>query len=331
MDTEKFVVEYNILAKEREKQGVPPLALNVAQTEAVIHILQYGSDKDRVFCKELLINRVSPGVDDSAKLKAEFLEKIIHGVIQCSMISPIEAIKILGTMLGGYNIPCLIDSLKSSNQEIAKEAANALKHTLLIYDAFENIAELSKTNSFAKEVIETSRKKGFHLNLYNDDVLIVEDDNKKFMEDYTKGRHTTYKVVNSFDEVKLNVVSKLLAIVYDEDELLKLQEEMKEQFKGRLTIVRSHKYYLEFTDPKATKGEALKFLSNYWGIKKEEIMASGDQDNDLDMLQNAGIKIAMGNASPKLKEIADFICPTINEDGLSFAIEKYITGEIKCV
>ena len=155
MDTEKFVVEYNILAKEREKQGVPPLALNVAQTEAVIHILQYGSDKDRVFCKELLINRVSPGVDDSAKLKAEFLEKIIHGVIQCSMISPIEAIKILGTMLGGYNIPCLIDSLKSSNQEIAKEAANALKHTLLIYDAFENIAELSKTNSFAKEVIES--------------------------------------------------------------------------------------------------------------------------------------------------------------------------------
>ena len=189
----------------------------------------------------------------------------------------------------------------------------------------------SVKNEIAKEVIETSRKKGFHLNLYNDDVLIVEDDNKKFMEDYTKGRHTTYKVVNSFDEVKLNVVSKLLAIVYDENELLKLQEEMKEQFKGRLTIVRSHKYYLEFTDPKATKGEALKFLSNYWGIKKEEIMASGDQDNDFDMLQNAGIKIAMGNASPKLKEIADFICPTINEDGLSFAIEKYITGEIKCV
>ena len=155
MDTEKFVVEYNTLAKEREKQGVPPLALNVAQTEAVIHILQYGSDEDRVFCKELLINRVSPGVDDSAKLKAEFLEKIIHGVIQCSMISSIEAIKILGTMLGGYNIPCLIDSLKSSNQEIAKEAANALKHTLLVYDAFENIAELSKTNSFAKEVIES--------------------------------------------------------------------------------------------------------------------------------------------------------------------------------
>ena len=155
MDTEKFVVEYNTLAKEREKQGVPPLALNVAQTEAVIHILQYGSDEDRVFCKELLINRVSPGVDDSAKLKAEFLEKIIHGVIQCSMISSIEAIKILGTMLGGYNIPCLIASLKSSNQEIAKEAANALKHTLLVYDAFENIAELSKTNSFAKEVIES--------------------------------------------------------------------------------------------------------------------------------------------------------------------------------
>ena len=78
MDTEKFVVEYNTLAKEREKQGVPPLALNVAQTEAVIHILQYGSDEDRVFCKELLINRVSPGVDDSHDRTFQICVRVAH-------------------------------------------------------------------------------------------------------------------------------------------------------------------------------------------------------------------------------------------------------------
>lgn len=182
----------------------------------------------------------------------------------------------------------------------------------------------SVAHDLALEVIKTSREMNFHLNLYNDDTLIVEDDNKQFMEDYTKGRHTTYKVVNSFDEVNLGIVSKLLAIIYDENELLKLRDSMQEKFKGRLQIVRSHKYYLEFTDLKATKGNALKFLMDYWGIKKEEVMASGDQDNDYDMLQNAGIKIAMGNASPKLKSIADFICPAIQEDGLTKAIEKYI-------
>lgn len=184
--------------------------------------------------------------------------------------------------------------------------------------------ECSVPVDIAGEIIKISREKGFHLNLYNNDTLIVEDDDKKMMYDYTNGRHTVYTVVNSFDDVELQNVSKLLAIIYDENELLKLRDEMQEKFKGILSVVRSHKYYLEFTNINATKGSALEFLKKYWGIKTEEVMASGDQDNDFEMLQNAGIKIAMGNASDKLKQIADFICPTIKEDGLSRAIERYI-------
>ncbi len=179
-------------------------------------------------------------------------------------------------------------------------------------------------NSLAREIIEISRKRGFHLNLYNNDSLIVEDDNKKYMKDYTQGRFTTYKAVKSFDEVELQNVSKLLCITYNEDEIVRLQKELSKQFEGVLAIVRSHKYYLEFTDIKATKGNAMNFLKKLWNIKTEEVFASGDQDNDYDMLKNAGIKIAMGNASKKLKSIADFICPSINEDGLAVAIEKYI-------
>ncbi|MCD8024767.1 MAG: HAD family hydrolase [Candidatus Gastranaerophilales bacterium] len=188
----------------------------------------------------------------------------------------------------------------------------------------EILYQSSVEHNLAKELIQISRAKNFHLNLYNDDVLIVEDDNKRFMEDYTNGRHTTYKVANSFDEVQLGVVSKLLAIIYDENLLLDLQKEMQKKFENRLCVVRSHKYYLEFTNINASKGSALNFLADYWNIKKEEIMASGDQDNDYDMLKNAGIKIAMGNASEKLKSIADFICPPVEKDGLSAAIEKYL-------
>ncbi len=179
-------------------------------------------------------------------------------------------------------------------------------------------------NDLAREIIEISRARGFHLNLYNNDTLIVEDDNKQYMKDYTQGRFTTYKVVESFDNVELQNVSKLLCITYNEDEIISLQKELSKQFEGKLAIVRSHKYYLEFTDINATKGNAMNFLKKLWNINTDEVFASGDQDNDYDLLKNAGVKIAMGNASEKLKSIADYVCPTINEDGLADAIEKYI-------
>ncbi len=179
-------------------------------------------------------------------------------------------------------------------------------------------------NILAREIIEISRQRRFHLNLYNNDTLIVEDDNKQYMKDYTQGRFTTYKVTESFDNIELQNVSKLLCITYNEDEIITLQRELSKQFEGRLAIVRSHKYYLEFTDIKATKGNAMNFLKNLWNIKTEEVFASGDQDNDYDLLKNAGVKIAMGNASEKLKTIADYICPTIHEDGLADAIERYV-------
>lgn len=179
-------------------------------------------------------------------------------------------------------------------------------------------------HSLAREIIEISRQKGFHLNLYNNDKLIVEDDNKQYMKDYTQGRFTTYNVVKNFDDVELGDVSKLLCITYNEDEIISLQKELSKQFEGKLAIVRSHKYYLEFTDIKATKGNAMNFLKELWNIKTEEVFASGDQDNDYDLLKNAGVKIAMGNASEKLKTIADYICPAIHNDGLADAIERYV-------
>ena len=99
---------------------------------------------------------------------------------------------------------------------------------------------------------------------------------------------------------------------------------MSEKFKGKLCVVRSHKYYCEFTNVEATKGQALEFLRNYWGFKKEEVMGAGDNDNDIDLLMHAGVKVAMKNGSKKLKKAADYICPDVNEEGLIDAIERYI-------
>lgn len=151
----QFITQYNNQLKEREIEGIPPLALNTAQTQQVIEILKSSDETHKAFCKELLTNRINPGVDDSAKLKAEFLGAIALGKTQCSIITPLEAVELLGTMLGGYNVPYLVEALQSPQTQIAQIAANALKHTLLIYDAFEKIAELSKNNALALEIIQS--------------------------------------------------------------------------------------------------------------------------------------------------------------------------------
>ncbi|TLE07989.1 bifunctional aconitate hydratase 2/2-methylisocitrate dehydratase [Helicobacter bilis] len=152
---ENFVKEYENNVAERSREGVPPLALNIAQTKQVIEILKGSDETNKAFCKDLLANRINPGVDDSAKLKAEFLGNIANGTEKCSVINSIEATKLLGTMLGGYNVPYLVKLIESSDSAVAKEAVNALKHTLLVYDTFDTIADMSKTNALAKEIIKS--------------------------------------------------------------------------------------------------------------------------------------------------------------------------------
>ena len=144
----------------RAKDGIPPLPLNTDETMAVLDLLK--NDKDADFAKDLLINRISPGVDESAKIKAEFLGEILSGAIQVKSISKAEAVKILGTMVGGYNIAPLISAL--SDEKIAKLSADALKELIFVYDNFEIIAELSKSNSHAKEVIQSWANAEWFLN-----------------------------------------------------------------------------------------------------------------------------------------------------------------------
>lgn len=152
---ENFVKEYEKHVSDRRMDCLPPLALNTTQTKNAIKILRGIDDSNKIFCKDLLVNHINPGVDDSAKLKAEFLGNIAKGSEKCSVIDKIEATSLLGTMLGGYNVPYLVELIESSDIAVAKEASNALKNTLLVYDTFDVIAGMSKTNTLAKEIIES--------------------------------------------------------------------------------------------------------------------------------------------------------------------------------
>ncbi len=151
-----FMADYEKHVKEREALGVPPLPLTAEQTAQVIELLKEIPIVEEEKLLNLLENRVPPGVDDAAYVKAAFLHDIVQGKTKSAAISPLRAVKMLGMMLGGFNVKPLIEALKHEDKEIAQEAANQLKKTLLVYDAFNDVKELSDSgNDFAKEVMQS--------------------------------------------------------------------------------------------------------------------------------------------------------------------------------
>jgi len=138
---------------ERAALGIPPLPLDAEQTSQLCELLKQPPAGEAERLLELLRDRVSPGVDPAAYVKAGFLTAIAKGEITSPLISPVYAIELLGTMVGGYNVQSLIDLLQVSNSELASAAAKALSKIVLVYDAFHDVLELSKTNAYAKQVI----------------------------------------------------------------------------------------------------------------------------------------------------------------------------------
>jgi aconitate hydratase 2/2-methylisocitrate dehydratase len=143
---------YNNLVKERKALGVPPLPLDVDQTAELIGFIKVSTSDDKELL-DLLINRVPAGVDDAAYIKAAFLTDISQKKISCNLISAKEATFYLGTMLGGYNVEPLIALI--DDDECGDIAVEALSKTLLIFDAFNDISEKSKSSNNAKKILNS--------------------------------------------------------------------------------------------------------------------------------------------------------------------------------
>ena len=174
----------------------------------------------------------------------------------------------------------------------------------------------------AHEVIDYFRSKDVHINIYVNDVLYVEKDDD-YIKKYIENRNIVYSVVDDLKSVNMNGLHKVLGIDKNPDKIINVTEELKEKYKDELYIIRSTPYFCEVSNPEASKAAALCFLRDYWGYKNDEILAIGDQDNDIDMIEAAGVGVSMGNGTPKLKEAADFITKPIDEDGFSYAMEKF--------
>ena len=184
-----FFTEYEKHVKEREALGVPPLPLNEEQIRKVCELLKLESANEREYLGllsgrvppmelggegeaiiaakldenqkrvkrlvNLLANRVNPGVDDAAKVKAEFLNEIINRGLEISGLDKIAAVNLLRPMLGGYSVIVLLESLKNADEALAQAACNALKETIFVHDYFNDVAELAKSNKFALEVLRS--------------------------------------------------------------------------------------------------------------------------------------------------------------------------------
>ncbi len=146
-----MIQAYRAHEAERQAQGIPALPLNPEQTAQLCTLLETPPAGEEQFLLNLLKERVSPGVDPSAKVKAAFLDAIVKGTTTSPLISPVDAIRLLGTMMGGYNVTPLVEALTVAS--LADEAACALSGMTLVYDGFAQVVELAKSNAAAKKVL----------------------------------------------------------------------------------------------------------------------------------------------------------------------------------
>lgn len=146
--------DYRKHVEERAAEGIPPKPLNPEQVAGLVELLKNPPAGEAEYLLELISERVPPGVDEAAYVKAGFLSALAKGEETCDLISADAAVQLLGNMHGGYNIETLVALL--DDKELAELAAEELKHTLLMFDSFHDVEEKHKAgNKFATDVLES--------------------------------------------------------------------------------------------------------------------------------------------------------------------------------
>ncbi len=149
-----MLVEYREHVNKRKSQNIPPKPLNADQTSGLVKLLKNPPKGEENFLLDLISNRVPPGVDEAAYVKASFLSAIATGKDHSPIMSRELSVKLLGQMLGGYNVATLVELL--DDEDMQECAAEQLKSTILVFDAFHDVAEKATDGSnLAKSVIES--------------------------------------------------------------------------------------------------------------------------------------------------------------------------------
>ncbi len=177
--------------------------------------------------------------------------------------------------------------------------------------------------SVYKHLYETGNTKDFKILSYKDNCIACEDIENKYVRYAAYLNKMKLKKLNNFlDEI--NYPEPKCLIVGNKDKLAVLEQELVRYYEGKLSIYRSEPFFLEILPLGIEKANRLEYLLNYLGLRKEELMVCGDGYNDLSMIKYAGLGVAMSNAQDVVKEAADYITLSNEEDGVAAAVKKFI-------
>ncbi len=176
-------------------------------------------------------------------------------------------------------------------------------------------------HDIARYLFEYAREHDLHLQGYYDDLLVGVEDNDKIKE-YAKMANVPYRI-DSLEHLLSKPLSKLL--FFNKPDVLDTHSDQLQKIIGdAVHITKSKPYFLEVLHKEGTKGHAVHFLAQHFDCDLSQVIAIGDSWNDHEMLEVAGLGVAMGNAVDSLKAIADFVTKTNNEDGVKYVIDHFI-------
>jgi Cof subfamily protein (haloacid dehalogenase superfamily) len=187
------------------------------------------------------------------------------------------------------------------------------------------IYERSVPLEAAQFLYSYAEQNNLHLQVYYKDTLYVKVDNQK-IKDYAALSNIPYIVTDEFNALASKPLTKML-FIDDPDKLDAIAQDLRNSLGSMLHITKSKANFLEFLHPEGTKGHAVESLAAHYNVDISQVIAIGDSWNDHEMLEIAGLGVAMDNAVESLKKIADYITLSNNEDGVKHVIETFILQE----
>ncbi|MFL7792359.1 MAG: Cof-type HAD-IIB family hydrolase [Anaerolineae bacterium] len=192
-------------------------------------------------------------------------------------------------------------------------------------DAKEPIYRATMEPALVRQVLALKARRGWHFVLYADDDVFLDE--RRYSDQFYRdmlGERLVW-VDNLSAVLEQHEPVKFLVFV-EPEEAENVLAELRQQFTGQMELTRSHARIVEGNPLGVSKGDALRRLAEHLGIPQAEVMAIGDQENDMPMITWAGFSVAMGNGSPVVKAAADWVAPPVTEDGAAVAIERFILG-----
>ncbi|MGI6177734.1 MAG: HAD family hydrolase [Eubacterium sp.] len=174
-------------------------------------------------------------------------------------------------------------------------------------------------------IVDFCRERGLYLQMYDNDEIVVEKLDRSRHDDPDLD-NTTYREVGDFRRMKPFKTPKILIAAATET-VPALQAELEERYNGKAYFAQSESYLIEIMAAGVDKGSALRELMRILSLKKEEVMALGDNTNDIPMLEAAGLSVAVANAVPSLKSVADYVCAGERSEGFNEAVRRFVLGE----